>query len=489
MKRRVNGNITVYMGVVTGLILTLVFSLIEVTHFRSLGQEKDILSQAAAEGVMAQYNRPLWKDYRILAVDGGFGSSSFSEEAIGAEAMKCAQANSHNSLLSLQPTEVAIKNDTLLSDWDGATFLKEASLAQRYEVPVDLLDAGSALCGQMESDAAGEGNMSDVLTQAQNSLDEAESIKEEAAEDTASEETAQVEVPTDPPENPILTMQEWKAKGVLAQVLSQDVTLSGATISAERPSNRSLQQGRGEVVSIDASDRVLYGLYFQNHFQSFTNPMQHDGLAYEWEYIINGKTSDEENLKATVEKLLLLREVQNFLAIQKIESCQLTAEATAMALVGFTGNPAIIKGVKQGILAAWAYMESVLDVRALLAGKKVPLLKTASNWTSDVTNIGACLEIHNQAKEDPKGISYEAYLLGFTYMTPVKEVGQHCLDVVEAGIRSTPGYENVRIDHMVARVTFDFSYEGYPTFASLIGAGHRIGTYHFQKEWESSYYK
>jgi hypothetical protein len=180
--------------------------------------------------------------------------------------------------------------------------------------------------------------------------------------------------------------------------------------------------------------------------------------------------------------------VQNFVAIHRISSCTATAEATATALVGFTGNPLIINGVKEGILAAWAYMESVLDVRALLSGKKVPFIKTADDWTSDLANLGACFDVSTQAKESKNGISYEAYLIALTYLESTDTVGDRCLDVVEAAVQQNEGYGQCRIDNFVVQGTFLFSYEGRPTFASMVPQLRgRMGRYTFSREWEMSY--
>ena len=67
-------------------------------------------------------------------------------------------------------------------------------------------------------------------------------------------------------------------------------------------------------------------------------------LSYGVEYLICGKKSDEENLKGTVRKLLLLREVMNFLYLQGDHAKQAEALSAASAIAGITGNPAIISG-------------------------------------------------------------------------------------------------------------------------------------------------
>ncbi|MBP5266264.1 MAG: hypothetical protein J6Z06_05525 [Lachnospiraceae bacterium] len=487
MKRKLHGNVTVYMGVTTGIILSLVFSLVEVVHLKSLGQEKEILSQLGAESVLADYNRPLWTDYGILAMDAGYGDSKFQKAAVENRALSYVEDNSHNSLLSLSATGVDLKAYTLLSDHDGRAFLKEAAMAELYGIPTELLQQETGMCEQMESDAANDVSMEDLLNNAQSSLDEAQSIREETSESASAGQTGATV--SEPVENPILKVKEWKANGVLAQVLPSDVSISGGTLSDQRPSKRILQVGTSDVPTIRAMDRVLYGLYLRDHLQNYTHPKHHDGLAYEWEYILNGKSSDEENLRLTVEKLLGLREVQNFIAIQRIQQCQLAAEATATALVGFTGNPAIIKGVKQGILAAWAYMESVLDVRTLLSGGKVAFVKTGDDWTSDIANLGACFDVNTKAKQSEGGISYEAYLVAFTYLESEARIGQRCLDVVEAAICANPGYEHCRVDNLMVKGQFVFSYEGTPTFASLVPALRgRVGRYSFMRDWEISYY-
>ncbi|MBE5909131.1 MAG: hypothetical protein E7278_09895 [Lachnospiraceae bacterium] len=487
MKRKLHGNITVYMGLTTGIILSLVFSLLEVVHLVSLGQEKEILSQLGAESVLADYNRPLWTDYGILAVDAGYGDAQFQKAAVENRALSYVEVNSNNSLLSLDATGVNLKGYTLLSDSNGRAFLKEAAMAELYGIPQELLQQQTGLCQQMESDATSDISMEDMLNNAQSSLDEAESLREENQE--SSKEGTSTALPSEPVENPILKVQEWRANGVLAQVLPSDVTLSGGTLSDQRPSKRTLQTGSLPAPAISATDRVLYGLYLRDHLQSYTHPRHHEGLAYEWEYILNGKSSDEENLRLTVEKLLALREVQNFIAIQRIEKCTLAAEATATALVGFTGNPAIIKGVKQGILAAWAYMESVLDVRTLLAGGKIPFVKNDGDWTSDIANLGNCFDVNTKAKESEGGISYDAYLVAFTYLESEEHVGLRCLDVAEAAICAHPGYEKCRVDNLLVKGQFVFSYEGKPTFASMVPALRgKVGRYSFLREWELAYY-
>ena len=47
--------------------------------------------------------------------------------------------------------------------------------------------------------------------------------------------------------------------------------------------------------------------------------------------------------------------------------------------------PALTPLLESAILLAWAYAESVYDVRSLLAGGKVPLLKDDGSWHYSLT--------------------------------------------------------------------------------------------------------
>ena len=91
--------------------------------------------------------------------------------------------------------------------------------------------------------------------------------------------------------------------------------------------------------------------------------------------LIGGKDNDADNLRVTVDRLLLLREGLNMASLMAMPDKQSEAMALAVTLAGATVNPAIIEAVKYGILAAWAYVESVLDVRTLLDGGKISLVK------------------------------------------------------------------------------------------------------------------
>lgn len=93
------------------------------------------------------------------------------------------------------------------------------------------------------------------------------------------------------------------------------------------------------------------------------------------EYLLEGKTSDQENLEAVLNKLLLIRMGLNFVYLQTDTAKQAEAGAMALALATAVALPMLEPVVKQVLLAAWAFGESVMDLRSLMSGKRVALVK------------------------------------------------------------------------------------------------------------------
>ena len=51
------------------------------------------------------------------------------------------------------------------------------------------------------------------------------------------------------------------------------------------------------------------------------------------------------------------------------------------------GNPGLTEVVAQGVLMAWAYGESIMDLRVLTAGGKVPSVKTKETWKLSLSGL------------------------------------------------------------------------------------------------------
>lgn len=187
---------------------------------------------------------------------------------------------------------------------------------------------------------------------------------------------------------------------------------------------------------------------------------KHRALDYEIEYIIGGKDSDRKNLKAVVNQLLLLREAANVAYLETNPDKNQKIQAVATVISTAIAQPELIPVLKQSLIAAWAYAESVSDVRLLLDGQSVALIKTDAQWHTDLQNLGSG---SGKVKQE-KGQDYEDYLQILLWKTPEKTMAYRCMDLMEMN-------ENIKMDNMILQMECSYSYEASPLFVSFCTIG------------------
>lgn len=154
-------------------------------------------------------------------------------------------------------------------------------------------------------------------------------------------------------------------------------------------------------------------------------------LLYEREYIVSGKYSDEENLRAVKRKIIGMREIANMLFLESDK--KMRAEATAIGEIltlGYAGEAGA-----QVVMATWAYLESLNDYELLINGKKVEGIKDHLSWAIDKESIlngwnGDYIDMHN-----PDGDTYSDYLDLMTYMTGQDTKLLRIMDLIQLNLR------------------------------------------------------
>ena len=201
-------------------------------------------------------------------------------------------------------------------------------------------------------------------------------------------------------------------------------------------------------------------------------------MAGQLEYLVAGKGSDRENLQSVINQLTLMREVVNFVYLQSDQEKQELALAVATVIGTATLSPEMIPALKQGILAAWAYAESLSDVRLLLDGQKVSLMKTQDQWHTDLLHLESSI---SGTEKQEEGLDYEQYLRILMWKTRETVLTQRAMDLIEAK-------EQIRMDEQITAFQGKINYTGEPLFSTFvtIGKGHP-GTYVFQKEVQGDY--
>lgn len=464
---RVKGSITVFSALIFMMVASLLFALLEAARVNTLRLYADMTSELALESVFAEYQPALWQEYQLLCLDGAYGDMTFSEESItnvlgGRICTNLDTQGDGSEILKLTYTSAIPTEYQLLTDGDGSVFIH--SVASMMQANLSSL-AAQTLYERYVSAQEVENNFAvgDSVESASQALEAASA--NQTVENTEQEEvqTAQMKLE----ENPLEIVLACKQNLLLGMVVTDVDSLSTRALAKNSCiEQRNLQKGTGasQVSKAEWYDRILTLEYADLYYADYTSPSENHALAYELEYVVGGNESDRENLEAVVERLLLVREAANVAHIMLDEEKRLMASEVAMALAGFTVNPAIIKVVEYGLIAAWAYAESILDIRALLCGDKIALIKSGEQWASSLTNLSQILEGGFRAEDCEGGWSYQDYLKGFLFAMADRNLAYRMMDVMEQNLCMTEAYKNCRMDYMVCAVEYTITYEADSLF-------------------------
>lgn len=188
-------------------------------------------------------------------------------------------------------------------------------------------------------------------------------------------------------------------------------------------------------------------------------------LDYGWEYIVAGKASDQDNLKSVLNRILLIRTVVNFMALQRDTAREKEAYAAAAAIVGFTGLAPLITLTQTLILLTWSLVESLVDIAALLLNKHVPVVKSPSDITTNFAQVflinqdaivGRASKLKAQGKNS---FGYKQYLLLFLMLTKQSTRRYRVMDLIQQNMKKN-GYNGFQLGSCVyeMKVEGNFSF-------------------------------
>ncbi len=191
------------------------------------------------------------------------------------------------------------------------------------------------------------------------------------------------------------------------------------------------------------AEHLLYQEYLKEHFDMYQVEGSTSGkpsvLAYEQEYLLAGKLTDQENLASVISRIIFLRIILDFVSIIGDSTRRNEARMAASAMVGFTGLPILIAVIQILILLAWSFAEALLDVNALMQGKEVPVLKkTIILQLPDLFLINRSFLDKKAAgisAANELSMSYQDYLRMFFLLKTKQELAYRSLDLMQENIR------------------------------------------------------
>ena len=500
----VRGSMTVFAALSIMLVASFLFVLLEAAHQQQLHRVAQMNTSLVVESVFSNYCSPLWEKYQILALDNGmteeqepfvsweYYAADLSKESLSQRGFM--RGTNHLRMDTKGAEFVAYR---MLTDEDGRAYIKTISDYMRNTIGQQAIEKLAAEYQQLSGMDISDKPDDTALAGADNAIAEARRLEEEKAKkeeeerkkaqeaakkakvkkkaDKKAEKKAEKKAGTEageraiePAENPLEIIKNLWHQGTLSLVLKDAKAVSNMKEDwSDAVSKREKYTGIGlEPIQTDATDTLLFTEYLLDHFACYTSGEAAGTLAYELEYLLCGNEKDQSNLSETVQRLLAVREAANLAYLAADASKQELAYSVALSLAGVTANPGIIYAVKCGLLAAWALAESVLDVRALLSGDKIAIIKNSAQWTSDLLHLGSVFSSFGTATNCQNGLSYQRYL-GFLLMMQAQKVSYRAMNIQEHMIRSKEGFEDFCMDHLVIDAEIAMNYSSHTIFTGM----------------------
>lgn len=479
MKSR--GSITVFLALMLACLFSGFFAFLEAARVSGLKSNVQMCTMQAKDGLLASYSRPLWEKYHLLFWEGQEGdfpelslAGRLQQDIVEGNWEKSDIIRKNFYVFPVHLTRVEIEGYQLATDNGGAAFRKQAAGMMKRNITED------ALRTIVEVVTKGENTLGEdqAVRQEQEAMETLENLLEHKSVSSsgASDQTA-ISAESVPEnggrpvaENPIQWMKNVKKNGIFAFMMPEEDISQKRIELGDSISGRKLQEGTiHENEKTDVSEQMLFRLYLSSNFSDVTEDTKEHALDYEVEYLIAGKNTDKANLTAVVNRLLLLREAANMIYLESNPQKQQEALTLAALITSAVGQPELAEPVKHGVLAAWAYAEALSDVRILLDGGKVSLVKTDEQWHTQLDHLSSSV-MENGGKRQQKGLSYEGYLQVLLWTASDEKLSERALTLIEKDT-------GVRMDRMICRMNCTYEYEAQVLFWNFV----RLGNTSFSK--------
>lgn len=436
---RLRGEITVFLSLIFVLLVSFIGSMVQSADLQVGKNKRRAVMDRAIYSVFGEYQKELLEDYELFAIEGSYETGSYSEE-------KLLERLNYYGADSLESEITGIQ---YLTDNQGQAFQEQVITYMRDYSGIEL---ASDLIGSSQS-------------WSQQEIDGSKSQETSEKTDTDLEKMLsenETQLPAE--DNPIQAVAAAKQSPLLTLIMPKERTVSNKAITIDATvSHRSLQTGRGTFQRKNDTDSVLSNLFFGEYLlRQFKNASESDSQAaldYEVEYLIAGKESDTQNLESVARRILLFRMGINYLYLQTDVEKQAEAEAMAATLATLAALPVATEIVKQAILAAWSYGESIMDLRTLLRGGKTPLIKTKETWQLSLGSLGklGTAEDASEGSGGESGISYQDYLRILLFLQEKNQCSMRALDLIEQNMQKEYGLSFFQADHCVTGIQLQSS--------------------------------
>lgn len=449
------GYVTVFLTLLLSGLLLIFAAVYMLVKTKSAKGVSAMALRSAMSSVRAEYNRYLYDQYHVLLLD-----SDMDGEGAGRLEAEVETRLAGNLGDEYTVKDVQLTGATRLMDNDLAEFKRQVEDVVPYlalDYGVDYLKEKVKGCDSpvteedfADGNAGSEGGRIDGDENLEELAEEL-GYTEEAEVHGGSEGTFDGSKKGSDYDDPRDKTKELERVGVAGLIAPDDMEVTENVLKPEElPSfgktgilkfevdasfksfDRLKQDSMQTNGWLDGVAEYAAGLaYASNCFNCLTKKVQKGtALELEMEYLIAGKTTDLENYRSVVNRIIAVRLACNLAyLLTDAEKMALCMELATSLCWYF---PPAIPVVKYLIAGAWSYLESVADAYRLVHGKKTPYIKTSATWITGLEGLSNYEEAL-QGDDVESGLDYKEYLMILMAMN-MNAVYYRMLDVMQVNV-------------------------------------------------------
>ena len=465
------GYITVYLALTIAAALSLYLVLIRGARLGAAKMQMESICRISQNAALAEFHQELHRRYDLFFIDTSYGGTGGGNEVLGMHLRRYMEKNCERKYVlpfggkrdwtSMETGDVRVTQTRYACDQRGQA-VREQVYAYMAADPAGAAAAaflasadqwrGLEISGRdwAQETHKSEEDLKEALRNKREEQREENEEKDENEEEVTSEEREAASDKPSEAEEMVSQVESFQFLPILMQVFGNFDGLSNERIDGKGSlCGRGLHMGDGLSVpnshKYPAADEILFDRYISEKTGNCAKPLGDGRLRYQQEYILCGKESDRENLEGTAARLILIREASNcgylFSDEEKMAKISFVAMAASLILL----NPELEEPMSRAIALAWAYLESVQDVRTLMTGGRVPLVKTAQSWQTGLHELLTPLTAIRD-RDSGEGLDYGEYLQGLLLLEGSSVKTQRTMDVMEMDIRKITGNSSFRFD-------------------------------------------
>ena len=468
MQRKETAYLTVYLSLVFGIVLSLFLALIEGAAIGAARTQAELAADLGLDSVFAEYHREILDQYELFFIDSSYGSTSggigMTEKhlsdylAKNMDPDKGIDVYGATTYLKLTNPYLEIREVSYASDNYGAVWKAQAVAYMKAVYGGDIINT---VKDHIETVKKNEMDTRDVASELKKQKEEFEK---------ALEEKEIIELDTETSDGNSYTKVSKLVDKLISGTFLKLVIPSSEKLSQASVRTNDYYSGRVRAGKVNSgvglhegafgagglADELIYGEYLMKVCGNYRNQKEDSVLKYQIEYILYGLSSDASNLSACLATLFAVRSAGNLIAIYSNSGMKAQAEAVAEILCCLIACPELTPVLKNILLGVWALAESVADIKNLLDGGKVPLIKKEGQWSLSLSGVLSGNFFGSGKKEE--GLSYQAYLRVLLGLINQQKKVARSLDIVEMDIRETEGNRYFRIDQCIDYMKVNFGF-------------------------------